>query len=91
MAEVVNTIDLVLHAGIVRSSTAPAHARTRRLTSVSFVAGLEGGQVAVRDLVTFAGDGRWHRVGSIQGMPERARAKLAAFGEPEHLLDGFDA
>jgi pilus assembly protein CpaF len=91
MAEVVNTIDLVLHAGIVRPSTAPAHARTRRLTSVSFVAGLEGGQVAVRDLVTFAGDGRWHRVGSIQGMPERARAKLAAFGEPEHLLDGFDA
>ena len=91
MAEVVNTIDLVLHAGVVRHSTAPSEARLRRLTSVSFVAGLEGGQVAVRDLVTFAGDGRWHRVGSIQGMPERARAKLAASCEPARLLDGFDA
>ena len=55
-----------------------------------FVAGPEGGQVAVRDLVTFAGDGRWHRVGSIQGMPERARAKLSAVCESAHLLDGFD-
>jgi len=91
MAEVVNTIDLVLHADVVRHSTAPSEARLRRLTSVSFVAGLEGGQVAVRDLVTFAGDGRWHRVGSIQGMPERARAKLAASCEPARLLDGFDA
>ena len=91
MSEVVNTIDLVLHAGIDRHSTAPSEARARRLTSVSFVAGLEGGQVAVRDLVVFALDGRWHRVGSLEGMPARARAKLAAFGEPARLLDGFDA
>src|SRR5438477_2781098 len=91
MSEVVNTIDLVLHAGIDRHSTVPSGARARRLTSVSFVAGLEGGQVAVRDLGVFALDGRWHRVGSLEGMPARARAKLAAFGEPARLLDGFDA
>ena len=91
ISEVVNTIDLVLHAGIVRQSTTPSEARMRRLTSVSFVAGLVDGQVAVRDLVTLAGDGGWHRVGSLQGLPERARAKLAAFCDPVGLLDGFDA
>jgi pilus assembly protein CpaF len=91
ISEVVNTIDLVLHAGIVRHSMTASEARMRRLTSVSFVAGLVDGQVAVRDLVTLAGDGGWHRVGSLQGLPERARAKLAAFGDPVGLLDGFDA
>jgi len=91
MSEVVNTIDLVLHAGIVRHSTTVSEARMRRLTSVAFVAGLDGGQVTVRDLITFAGDGRWHRAGSLQGLPERARAKLATICEPDRLLDGFDA
>jgi pilus assembly protein CpaF len=91
ISEVVNTIDLVLHAGIVRHSMTASEARMRRLTSVSFVAGLVDGQVAVRDLVTLAGDGGWHRVGSLQGLPERARAKLAAFSDPVGLLDGFDA
>jgi pilus assembly protein CpaF len=90
MAEVVNTIDLVFHAGIVRHSTAPSEARLRRLTSVSFVAGLADGQVLVRDLVTLAADGRWHRVGSLEGMPERARAKLSAVCESARLVDGFD-
>jgi pilus assembly protein CpaF len=90
-SEVVNTIDLVLHAGIVRHSASSSEARARRLTSVSFVAGFDDGQVAVRELVTLAGDGRWHRVGSLHGVPERARAKLAAVCEPACLLDGFDA
>ena len=90
-SEVVNTIDLVVHVGIVRSSTAPDGARSRRLTSVGFVAGLDGGQAAVRDLVMFAGDGRWRRVGSLQAMPERGWARLAAVCEPARLLDGLDA
>jgi pilus assembly protein CpaF len=87
MSEVVSTVDLVLHAGMVRDHIS----RARRLASVSFVAGLDDGRAAVRELVTLAGDGGWHRVGSFEAMPERARAKLAGVCEPARLLDGFDA
>jgi hypothetical protein len=68
-----------------------ADARARRLTSVSVVAGLDDGRAVVRELVTFGGDGRWHRVGSLGALPERAHAKLAAACDPSRLLDGFDA
>ncbi len=91
MSEVVNTVDLVLHAGFVRPSAARAEARVRRLTSVSVVAGLDDGRAVVRELVSLGGDGRWHRVGALEAVPERAHSKLAAVCDPLRLLDGFDA
>ena len=91
MSEVVSTVDLVLHAGFVRPSVARADARVRRLTSVSVVAGLDDGHAVVRELVSFGSDGRWHRVGSLAAVPERAHSKLAAVCDPSQLLDGFDA
>jgi len=91
MAEVVSTVDLVLHAGIVRPSPSPSDARARRLMSVSFVAGMDDGRPVVRDLVTLGPDYRWHRVGSLEAMPDRACARLAGVCEPSLLLDGFDA
>ncbi len=91
MSEVVSTVDLVLHAGVVRSSPAHGDARARRLMSVCFVAGLDDGRASVRELVTLGSDGNWHRVGSLESMPERAHAKLAGVCEPSRLLDSFDA
>src|SRR5229473_1055726 len=91
MAEVVSTVDLVLHAGIVRPSPSPSDARARRLMSVSFVAGVDDGRPVVRDLVTLGPDCRWHRVGSLEAVPDRAYARLAGVCEPSQLLDGFDA
>jgi pilus assembly protein CpaF len=91
MSEVVNTVDLVLHTGFVRPSAAMADARVRRLTSVSVVAGLDDGRPVVRELVSFGSDGSWHRVGSLEALPERVYSKLAAVCDPSRLLDGFDA
>jgi pilus assembly protein CpaF len=91
MAEVVSTVDLVLHAGIVRPSPSPSEGRARRLMSVSFVAGVDNGRPVVRDLVTLGGDCRWHRVGSLEAVPDRAYARLAGVCVPSQLLDGFDA
>ena len=90
MSEVVNTVDLVLHAGFVRPSPAKADARARRLTSVCAIAGLDDSRAVVRELVTFGGDGRWHRVGSLEALPERAHSKLASICDPSRLLDDFD-
>jgi len=94
MSEVVNTVDLVLYAGIVRRSSIDSNdsdVRARRLMSVSFVGGLDSGRPEVRELVMLGGDGRWHRVGSLAAMPERVRAKFAAVSQPSCLLDEFDA
>ncbi len=91
MSEVVSTVDLVLHAGLVRLSSPDADGRARRLMSVSFVGGLDDGHATVRELVALGGDGRWHRVGSVAALPERVHAKLAGACEPSRLLDGFDA
>ncbi len=91
MSEVVNTVDLVLYAGFIRPAHANAGPRSRRLTSVSVVAGLDDGRAVVRDLVTLGSDGRWHRVGSLAALPERAQAKLANVCDPSRLLDDFDA
>jgi pilus assembly protein CpaF len=91
MSEVVSTVDLVLHAGVVRSSALHSDARARRLLSVCFVASLDDGHASVRELVTLSSDGLWHRVGSLEAMPERAFAKLAAVCDPSRLLDPFDA
>ena len=91
MSEVVSTVDLVLHCGVVRSSHSPSDARVRRLLSVSFVGGLDAGRPIVRDLVTLGADHGWHRVGSLEAMPERAHGRLAGVCEPARLLDCFDA
>ena len=91
MSEVANTVDLVLFSGVVRPSSPQCDARTRRLMSVSVVAGMHNNSADVRELVTLGSDGRWHRVGSLEAAPERVRAKLASVGEPLRLLDGFDA
>jgi len=90
LADVVNTVDLILHVGLVRPADA-ATERTRRLMSVSFVAGLDDGRPAVRDLVTFDADGRWHRCGSLASVPERIWNKLASAAQPAALLDALDA
>jgi pilus assembly protein CpaF len=90
-SEVVSTVDLVLHCGVVRAAPSPSDTRTRRLLSVSVVAGLDTGRPVVRDLVTFGPDSRWHRVGSLEALPERAHSRLAGVCEPSRLLDGFDA
>jgi pilus assembly protein CpaF len=91
MSEVVSTVDLVLHCGVVRSSPSPSDTRVRRLLSVSFVAGLDTDRPIVRDLVTLGADHEWHRVGSLEAMPERAHVRLAGVCEPARLLDCFDA
>ncbi len=91
MSEVVSTVDLVLHAGMLRSSATGCDGRARRLMSVSFLGGLDDGRAIVRDLVALGGDGRWHRVGSLEAVPERVQTKLAGACDPSRLLDGFDA
>ena len=88
LAEVVNTVDLVIHASIVRGQTGMA--RERKLISLSCVAGFEDGRPLLQQLVAFHPDGRWHRVGSPAAMPERIWSKLAQVGDPSRLLDGFD-
>jgi pilus assembly protein CpaF len=88
LAEVVHTIDLVLHAAIVRGGV--DETRKRRLISMSCVAGLDDERPLLQELVAVGSDGRWHRVGSPAAMPERVWSKLAQVSEPGRLLDGFD-
>ena len=97
LGEVVNTVDLVLHAAIVRgganrsqSERTLSETRKRKLLSVSCVAGLDDGRPLLQELVALRPDGRWHRVGSPAAMPERVWAKLADVSDPSRLLDGFD-
>jgi pilus assembly protein CpaF len=86
LAEVINTVDLVIHAGIVREEGK----RERRVTSIGCVGGLDDGRPAVQELVVLGGAGRWHRVGSPNAMPERVWTKLSRVCDPAGLLDGFD-
>jgi pilus assembly protein CpaF len=88
LAEVVHTVDLVLHAALVRA--ADGRARERKLVSLACVAGLDAGRPLMQELVAAAPDGRWHRVGSPAAMPERIRSKLEIVCDPGRLLDGFD-
>jgi pilus assembly protein CpaF len=88
LAEVVHTVDLVIHAAIVRSGA--NRARERRLMSLGCVGGLDDGRPLLQQLVAFHPDGRWHRVGSPAAMPERIWSKLAQIRDPSRLLDGFD-
>jgi pilus assembly protein CpaF len=90
MSEVVGTVDLVLHAGMIRQTGAGSDGRARRLISVGFVSGVDDGRAIVSELVALGEDGGWHRVGSLEGAPERVRAKLACVSRPSRLLDGFD-
>jgi len=91
LAEVVHTVDLVLYAGLVRSSDSAGESRSRKLLSLGCVGGLDDGRPAVQELVGLRPDGGWHRVGSPAAMPERVRAKLAGVCDPMRLLDAFDA
>ena len=86
LAEVVHTVDIVLHAAIVRTGAV----RLRKLLSLNCVAGLDDGRPLLQELVTLRPDGRWHRVGSPGAMPERVWSKLAQVCDPSRLLDGFD-
>lgn len=87
LGEVVNTVDLVLHAAIVRDGSG---ARSRKLVSLACVAGLDDGRPMLQKLIELHPDRRWHRVGSPAAMPERVWSKLAQACDPELLLDGFD-
>ena len=87
IGEVVNTIDLILHAGIVRT----ARRRDRRLLSVSSVGALDEDRPIVQELVALGADGAWHRVGSPKAMPQRVWDKLSRVCDPARLLDGLDA
>lgn len=87
LSEVINTVDLVLHAGIVRNGD---H-RVRRLLSVGSIGSLEHGVPVVRELVAMGSDNEWHRMGSPNAMPGRVWEKLAGVCDPARLLDGFDA
>jgi Flp pilus assembly protein, ATPase CpaF len=86
LAEVVHTVDVVLHAAIVRAGPV----RQRKLLSVGCVSGLDDGRPLLQELVALRPDGRWHRVGSPAAMPERVWSKLAQTCDPSRLLDGFD-
>jgi pilus assembly protein CpaF len=88
LAEVVHTLDLVLHAAIIRGSV--DQTRDRRLLSMGCVAGLDDGRPLLQELVAFRPDGHWHRVGSTAAMPQRVWSKLAQVCDPARLLDGFD-
>jgi hypothetical protein len=90
MSEVVSTVDLVLHVGVVRASRPSGEGRLRRLMSMSLVSG-DGDRAVVRELVTLGPEGRWHRVGSLEAAPERVHTKLVRVCEPSRLLDDFDA
>jgi pilus assembly protein CpaF len=87
LGEVVHTVDLVLHAAIIRDTSG---ARSRKLASLGCVAGLDDGRPTLQELVALRPDGRWHRVGSPAAMPERVWSKLAQVCDPARLLDGFD-
>lgn len=88
LAEVVHTVDLVLHAAIVRGGD--MESRERKLLSLSCVGGLDDGRPTLQELVALRADGRWHRVGSPAAMPARAWSRLAHACDPARLLDGFD-
>jgi hypothetical protein len=88
LGEVVHTVDLVLHAAIVRRSV--DQPRERKLLSMGCVAGLDDGRPLLQELLAFRPDGRWHRVGSTAAMPQRVWSKLAQVCDPARLLDGFD-
>ena len=87
MAEVVNTVDLVLYAGLADVDGV----KRRRLLSVGCVAGLEDGRPLIQELVRYGADARWHRVGSMAAMAPRAREKLDRVGGDGTLMDALDA
>ncbi|MFI5284196.1 MAG: CpaF family protein [Candidatus Dormibacterales bacterium] len=88
LLEVVHSVDLVIHVGLIRRGEGT---RERRLLSVGCVAGLDDGRPRIQELVSFGDDGLWHRVGSPAAMPERIWAKLGSVCDPGQLLEGFDA
>jgi len=85
VAEVARTVDLVIQLAV----HAVDGARRRRLESIGYVAGVEGGQPVVDELVKASAGGCWRRVGSPTSMPERVLGKLAAAGFGLDLLDGI--
>ncbi len=87
LAEIVRTIDLVLHLGV----TAENGVRVRRLRSIGYVAGQEAGQPTVDEVLRVGSDGIWRRTGSLSGMPDRVLSKLSQAGDPGRLLEALDA
>lgn len=85
MAELVRSVDLVVHLG----GDSFSGVRTRRLSSVGFVAGLEAGQPVVEELVRLDADGGWHRLCTAAAMPERILAKLERACNPQLILEGI--
>jgi pilus assembly protein CpaF len=84
LAEMVRTVDLVLHLGV----SATSGVRQRRLRSVGCVTGLEAGQPVVDELVRFEA-GRWVRVGSAAAMSDRLLSKLSEVADVGSLLEGL--
>jgi pilus assembly protein CpaF len=88
LSEVINTVDLVIYAAMIRRGR---EKRERKLLSIGCVGGLHDGRPLIQELVRLGEDGDWHRVGSPAAMPERVRAKLDRVCETASLLDAFDA
>ncbi len=87
VAEVARTVDLVVHLGVITE----AGVRRRRLESIGYVAGVEGGQPVVDELVRLVPGRGLVRVGSLASLADRVHVKLARAADPGRLLDGIPA
>jgi hypothetical protein len=65
--------------------------RHRRLESIGYVAGVEGGQPVVDELVRHQPGRGLVRVGAVASLPDRALLKLSRAGDPARLLETVDA
>jgi pilus assembly protein CpaF len=87
IAEVARTVDLVVHLGVITEGGV----RHRRLESIGYVAGVEGGQPVVDELVRHQPGRGLVRVGAVASLPDRALLKLSRAGDPARLLETVDA
>lgn len=87
VVEIARTVDLVIHLG----GATEAGVRRRRLESIGYVSGVEGGQAVVDELVRFEPARGLVRGGSVASLPERALLKLSRWGDPGRLLDAIPA
>lgn len=87
LAEAARTIDLVLHLSVRDAGGL----RTRRLESIGFVAGVEGGRPVVEELLRSAPGGGWELLAGADSLPEKALVKLRSVATPELLLAGLHA
>lgn len=87
LAEAARTIDLVLHLSVREV----AGVRSRRLESVGFVGGMEGGRPVVEELLRADGAGGWELMAGAESLPAKALSKLRSVAAPELLLAGLRA